>query len=77
MAVVVCGMRVDETLNMLKSALLFNTDKHPLRFVIVTEDALRDRFKEKVRITIISHPIESRLIPSSPLPFFSWTTGRL
>lgn len=47
-AVVVCGMRVDETLTMLKSALLFNTDKNPLRFVIVTEDALMDRFREKV-----------------------------
>lgn len=48
-AVVVCGMRVDETMNMLKSALLFNTDKNPLRFVIITEDALKERFKEKVR----------------------------
>lgn len=47
--VVVCGLRVDETLNMVKSALLFNTSRHPLRFVIITEDKLRDYFKEKVR----------------------------
>lgn len=65
-------MRVDETLNMLKSALLFNTDKHPLRFVIVTEDELKERFKEKVgdrRRRLINSLI------SFTMTFCSWTTG--
>lgn len=50
-------MRVDETLTMLKSALLFNTNKHPLRFVIVTEEPLRERFKEKVGDPDVNLPI--------------------
>lgn len=48
--VVVCGARKDETLNMIKSVLLFNTDNHPLRFVIITEESLYVNFSEKVRM---------------------------
>lgn len=47
-AVVVCGQRFEETINMVKSALLFNIDKNPLRFVIITEDGIRDRLQEKL-----------------------------
>lgn len=72
-AVVVCGMRVDETLNMVKSALLFNTDKHPLRFVIVTEDTLKERFKEKVNG--IRGGLEKKLMTEFSF-ISSWTTGR-
>lgn len=45
-AVVACGDRLQETLNMLKSALMFSKEK--LNFVIVAEDRLIDHFKEKV-----------------------------
>lgn len=47
-AVVACGMRLQETLNMLKSAIIFNVERMPLRFVIVTEQNLITSFKEKV-----------------------------
>lgn len=45
-AVVACGDRLQETLNMLKSALMFSKEK--LNFVIVAEDRLIESFKEKV-----------------------------
>lgn len=45
-AVVACGDRLQETLNMLKSALMFT--KYKLNFIIVTEDSLMDSFKEKL-----------------------------
>lgn len=45
-AVVACGDRVHETLNMIKSAIMFS--KVPLTFIIVTEDNLIDTFIEKV-----------------------------
>lgn len=47
-AVVACGMRLQETLNMIKSAIIFNVNKHPLRFMIITEDDLTTSFQEKV-----------------------------
>lgn len=46
-AVVACGDRFEETMMMLKSALMF-TEIH-LNFLIVSDDNLIERFKEKVR----------------------------
>lgn len=43
LAVVACGLRLEETLTMLKSALLFS--KKPLHFHIFAEDELQDSFK--------------------------------
>lgn len=37
-AVVTCGLRATESLNMVKSALIFNTNRNPLRFIIITEN---------------------------------------
>lgn len=51
-AVVACGMRLQETLNMIKSAIVLNVNRHPLRFVVITEDDLTISFKEKVRTNI-------------------------
>lgn len=47
-AVVACGMRLQETLNMIKSAIIFNTKNTPLKFIIVTESNLMDGFREKL-----------------------------
>lgn len=64
-AVVVCGMRLDETLTMLKSALLFNIDKNPLRFVIITEEQLQQNFKEKLEdwLGLIGNVFKYDLLP--------------
>lgn len=51
-AVVTCGLRATESLNMVKSALIFNTNRNPLRFIIITENNLMDEFREKVIIGI-------------------------
>ncbi|XP_072386802.1 glucoside xylosyltransferase 1-like [Diabrotica undecimpunctata] len=45
-AVVACGDRLFETLNMLKSALMFSKEK--LNFIIVSEERLIDSFNEKL-----------------------------
>ncbi|CAH2005499.1 unnamed protein product [Acanthoscelides obtectus] len=45
-AVVACGDRLHETLNMLKSALMFSQVK--LNFIVVAEDRLIDSFNEKL-----------------------------
>nr|CAH7721528.1 unnamed protein product [Callosobruchus chinensis] len=45
-AVVACGDRLHETLNMLKSALMFSQTK--LNFIVVAEDRLIDSFNEKL-----------------------------
>lgn len=45
-AVVVCGNRSEETLNMIKSALLFTKDH--LHFYIFTDDFAVNRIKPKV-----------------------------
>ncbi|KAG4080157.1 hypothetical protein HA402_008228 [Bradysia odoriphaga] len=47
-SVVSCGMRLQETLNMLKSALMFNVDKVALKFIIVTETSSIASFREKL-----------------------------
>lgn len=53
-AVVCCGMRLSETLNMIKSAIMFNHKRNPLKFVIFTENNLFISFKEKVTIDLIN-----------------------
>lgn len=47
-AVVACGMRLQETLNMLKSVIIFNVERRPLRFMVITESALMTAFQEKL-----------------------------
>lgn len=46
LAVVACGDRVEETVTMLKSAVLFSVKK--LRFHIFAEDELKPEFERKV-----------------------------
>lgn len=48
LAVVACGDRLHETLNMLKSALMFSKVK--LNFVVFAEESLIESFAEKVLI---------------------------
>ncbi|KAL1494917.1 hypothetical protein ABEB36_010428 [Hypothenemus hampei] len=45
-AVVACGDRLRETLNMIKSALMFSKEK--LNFIVIAEEKLIDSFKEKL-----------------------------
>ena len=47
LAVVACGNRVDETLTMVKSAILFSSKK--ITFHIFAEDPLAPQFEERVR----------------------------
>ncbi|XP_013103261.1 glucoside xylosyltransferase 1 isoform X2 [Stomoxys calcitrans] len=47
-AVVACGQRLQETLTMIKSALLFNHYKDKLHFLVFSEDQLGISFKEKL-----------------------------
>lgn len=48
LAVVACGNRLDETLAMVKSALLFSVKK--ITFHIFAENPLAPQFEEKVRV---------------------------
>lgn len=48
LAVVACGPRLEETLTMLKSAVLLSNK--PLHFHIFAEDALHDSFKNAVSV---------------------------
>lgn len=47
LAVVACGNRLDETLTMVKSAVLFSLKK--IKFHIFAEDPLAPKFEERVR----------------------------
>ncbi|TMW46210.1 hypothetical protein DOY81_008712 [Sarcophaga bullata] len=47
-AVVACGQRLQETLVMIKSALLFNYPKDKLHFLIFAENQLHQSFNEKL-----------------------------
>lgn len=47
LAVVACGSRLDETLTMVKSALLFSLKR--ITFHIFAEDPLAPQFEERVR----------------------------
>lgn len=51
LAVVACGNRLDETLTMIKSALLFSQKK--IKFHIFSEDSLAPQFEERVRLASI------------------------
>lgn len=44
--VVACGDRLQETLTMIKSAVMFT--RTDVMFIVITEDALIDSFEEKV-----------------------------
>lgn len=46
--VVACGQRAQETLIMIKSAILFNNYQEYLKFLIFTEDTLTEILKEKL-----------------------------
>lgn len=46
-AVVACGERLQETLIMLKSCLMFSS-KSPLRFIVIADEGLRKEFAEKL-----------------------------
>lgn len=48
LAVVACGPRLEETLTMLKSSILFS--KRPLHFYIFAEDELHDSFRNAVSV---------------------------
>lgn len=48
LAVVACGERLEETVTMLKSAIIFSI--RPLQFHIFAEDQLHDSFKGIVSI---------------------------
>lgn len=54
LAVVACGPRLEETLTMLKSAVLFS--KKPLNFYIFAEDDLHDSFRNAVSVLSLSSP---------------------
>lgn len=45
--VVSCGMRQQETLNLLKSAIIFGFE-HRLKFIVITENNLMAGFREKL-----------------------------
>ncbi|XP_034475674.1 glucoside xylosyltransferase 2 isoform X2 [Drosophila innubila] len=46
--VVACGQRTEETLIMIKSAILFNDYQECLKFLIFTEDPLTETLREKL-----------------------------
>ncbi|XP_035782884.1 glucoside xylosyltransferase 1-like isoform X3 [Anopheles albimanus] len=48
LVVVACNERHNEALNMLKSAIMFNHNRTPLRFVVIAEDKLKSNFMEKL-----------------------------
>lgn len=56
LAVVACGERLEETVTMLKSALIFSIK--PLQFHIFAEDQLHDSFKVIVSIRGLVKPVE-------------------
>lgn len=45
---VACGQRLQETLVMIKSALLFNSSKDKLHFLVFAEEQLQSSFNEKL-----------------------------
>ncbi|XP_053675771.1 glucoside xylosyltransferase 1 isoform X2 [Anopheles nili] len=46
--VVACNERHNEALNMIKSAIIFNRNLSPLRFIIISEEKLKINFMEKL-----------------------------
>lgn len=62
--VVSCGMRQQETLNLLKSAIIFGLE-HRLRFIVMTEDNLMAGFREKLEdwANIVKHQFTFQVLP--------------
>lgn len=62
--VVSCGMRQQETLNLLKSAIIFGFE-HRLRFIVMTEDKLMAGFREKLEdwMTITKNQFTFEVLP--------------
>lgn len=50
LAVVACGNRLEETLTMVKSALLFSVKK--IKFHIFAEEELTEQFEKEVRVQL-------------------------
>lgn len=48
--VVACKDRATEALNMIKSSIIFNTDRKNLKFVVITEGPLFLNFEEKLEV---------------------------
>ncbi|KAK2091560.1 Glucoside xylosyltransferase 2 [Saguinus oedipus] len=64
LAVVACGSRLEETLVMLKSAVLFSHRK--IQFHIFTEDSLKPEFDKQVNLQKLWHSV---LLSTNTLPF--------
>lgn len=62
--VVSCGMRQQETLNLLKSAIIFALG-HRLRFIVMTEDNLMAGFREKLEdwANIVENQFTFQVLP--------------
>lgn len=62
--VVSCGMRQHETLNLLKSAIIFGFE-HRLKFIVITEDNLMAGFREKLEdwATITKNQFTFQVLP--------------
>lgn len=73
LAVVACGNRLDETLTMLKSALLFSLKK--IKFHIFAEDPLAPQFEERVRNTQCANTYAQN--DSLKTPFLGHIVGHL
>lgn len=73
LAVVACGNRLEETLTMIKSALLFSLKR--IMFHIFAEDPLAPQFTERVKFTgQVFSPAEDRLLRAlhvSMMPVYS------
>lgn len=62
--VVSCGLRQQETLNMLKSAIIFGFE-HRLKFIVMTENNLMAGFREKLEdwATITKNQFTFQVLP--------------
>lgn len=69
--VVACGERHNEALNMIKSAIMFNRNQAPLKFVVVAEEQLKQNFVEKlddwqeINDNIFTYEIHSLTFPEA------------
>ena len=73
-AVVACGERLQETLTMIKSALLFNHSKELLRFLIFAESHLIAGFREKLEDwkALLPQEFDYELLPLNFPPEGEW-----
>lgn len=65
-ATVACWTRLEEVLNMVKSALLLNIQRAPLKFIIVTEPNLFPYIEEKLNIwqSAVHFPLTYEIHPT-------------